>query len=336
MSVLPWHEPAFLADATAWIDARLADAGLRRTGPIEQPHAFWWSTALQVPTDDGPMWCKAVQPDGRFEARLTPLLAGRWPDRTVAVVAADPQRGWLLTREAGMKLRELDDGRVVEHWEALLARYAEMQRELADSVDHLVGMGVPELRLASLPGMLAALLDERELPLGDRDGGVDADRLAALRAALPAFADACARLAALPVPETLQHDDLNEGNAFLRGTDHVVFDWGDAVISHPFHSLVVTLRALTYRHRWQPGGPEVGRLLGAYLEPWSGVAGRGELEEAAGLARRTGTIQRSLAWRRAVLGMPPDLRAEYVDAVPYGLRLALLDGPWGTWDDGSF
>ncbi|HEY7332049.1 MAG TPA: phosphotransferase [Candidatus Limnocylindria bacterium] len=336
MSDLPWHEPAFLADVTAWIDARLADACLRRTGPIEQPHAFWWSTALRFPTDDGPMWCKAVQPDGRFEVRLTALLAGRWPDRTVAVVAADAERGWMLTRDAGTKLRELDDGRVVEHWEALLPRYAEMQRELTGSVGELVTMGVPELRLASLPSGLASLLEEPELLLEDRDGGVDADRLAALRSGLPAFTDACARLAALPIPETLQHDDLNEGNAFLREADHVVFDWGDAVITHPFHSLVVALRSLAYRHKWQPGGPEVERLLAAYLEPWSGVGSRAELADAADLARWTGTIQRSLAWRRAVLGMPPDLRSEYVDSVPYGLRLALLDGPWGTWDDGSF
>jgi hypothetical protein len=66
------------------------------------------------------------------------------------------------------------------------------------------------------------------------------------------------------------------------------------------------------------------------------VGSRAELADAADLARWTGTIQRSLAWRRAVLGMPPDFRSEYVDSVPYGLRLALLDGPWGTWDDGSF
>jgi hypothetical protein len=217
MSDLPWHDPAFLPDVTAWIDARLADAGLHRTGPIEQRHIAWWSTALAVPTDDGPMWCKAVQPDGRFEARLTPLLASRWPDRTVEVVATDPERGLLLTRDAGTKLRELSDGRVVEHWEALLPQYAEMQRELAGSDGDLVALGVPELRLAPLAGELASLLDEPELLLGDRDDGVDADRLAQLRAGLPAFADACARLAALPIPETLQHDDLNDGNTFLRG-----------------------------------------------------------------------------------------------------------------------
>ena len=58
--------------------------------------------------------------------------------------------------------------------------------------------------------------------------------------------------------------------------------------------------------------------------------------QAADLALRTGTVQRSLAWRRGVLAMPQAYRDEYVDSVPYGLRLYIQDGPWGTWDDGSF
>jgi Ser/Thr protein kinase RdoA (MazF antagonist) len=155
-------------------------------------------------------------------------------------------------------------------------------------------------------------------------------------AGLPAFEEECTRLAAAGIPETLQHDDLNDGNAFVRDADHVIFDWGDACISHPFHSLVVVLRSLAYRNAWAPGGAEVTKLLHAYLEPWSGFGNLDQLLAAAELARRTGTIQRSLAWRRVVLAMPQAFRDEYVDSVPYGLRLYLLDGQWGSWDDGSF
>jgi hypothetical protein len=336
MTDLPWHQPAFRTDAEAWIEARLAELGMRRTGAIEQPHAFWWSTALRVPTDAGVVWFKATQPEMVFEARLTPMLAAEWPDRSVEVLATDSERGWALTRDAGTKLRDLRDGRVVEHWEVLLPRYAEMQVGLAALAGDLLALGVPDLRLATLPDQLAALLNEPQLLMTDADGGVDASRREALVARLPDFAEECRRLAEMAVPESLQHDDLNDGNAFLRGSDHVVFDWGDACISHPFHSLVVVLRSLAYRNAWRPGGPEVTRLVDAYLEPWAGHGGREELLEAADLARRTGTVQRSLAWRRGVLAMPQAFRDEYVDSVPYGLRLYLQDGPWGTWDDGSF
>ncbi|HEX6129236.1 MAG TPA: phosphotransferase [Candidatus Limnocylindria bacterium] len=336
MTDLPWHQPAFRTDAEAWIEASLDRFGMRRTGQIEQPHAFWWSTALLVPTDAGVAWFKATQPEMAFEARLTPILADEWPDRTVEMLATDPGRGWTLSRDAGTKLRDLGDGRVVEHWEVLLPRYAEMQVALASRAGELLALGVPDMRLDTLPDQLATLLDEPELLMTDAGGGVDSGRREALVEGLPAFARECRRLAESGVPETLQHDDLNDGNAFLRGTDHVIFDWGDACISHPFHSLVVVLRSLAYRNAWRPGGPEVSRLLDAYLEPWTGHGSRDELLEAADLARRTGTVQRSLAWRRGVLAMPQAHREEYVDSVPYGLRLYLQGGPWGTWDDGSF
>lgn len=336
MTDLPWDQPAFLADASAWLDARLRELGIQRTGEIEQPHAFWWSTALRILTADGVLWFKASQPEGAFEAALTPVLAERWPDRTVEVLAAEPGRGWMLTRDAGTRLRDLRDGQVVEHWEALLPRYAEMQLGMVARVGEMLALGVPDLRLATLPDQLAAVLGEAELLMAEAEGGVDAPRREALRERLAAFAEECRRLAAAGIPETLQHDDLNDGNAFLRGADHVVFDWGDACVSHPFHSLVVALRSLAYRNAWRPGGPEVTRLLDAYLEPWAAFASRDELLAAADLARKTGTVQRSLAWRRGVLAMPPAHRAEHVESVPYGLRLYLLDGPWGTWDDGSF
>ena len=33
-----WSSPAWQAAAVEWIDDRLADAGLRRTGEVEHPH----------------------------------------------------------------------------------------------------------------------------------------------------------------------------------------------------------------------------------------------------------------------------------------------------------
>jgi hypothetical protein len=333
---LPWHNSEWREEALGWIDGELARIGLERMAEVEQPHAFWWSTAMRVPTGDGPLWFKATQPEGAFEARLTPLLASLWPDRTVELLAADRERGWTLARDAGTRLRELRDGRVVEHWERLLPRYAEMQIGLTGRVDELTALGVPQLRLEQLAGELEELLGEPELLMGGESGGADDTQRHRLRQGLPAFAHLCHLLGEAGIPETLQHDDLNDGNAFLRGSDHVIFDWGDACIAHPFHSLVVGLRSLAYRNGWSPGGTEVTRLLDAYLEPWSRHGSRDHLRAVADMARRTGTIQRSLAWRRGVKLMPPALRAEYVDAVPYGLRLYLQDGPWGTWDDGSF
>jgi hypothetical protein len=76
-------------------------------------------------------------------------------------------------------------------------------------------------------------------------------------------------------------------------------------------------------------------LLDAYLEPWQRVASADELREVSDIARRTGVIGRAMAYRRWVGQMPAAVAGEQVQAIPYGLRLFLADGPWGSWDDGA-
>ena len=81
-------------------------------------------------------------------------------------------------------------------------------------------------------------------------------RVLALR---PEFADACDRLAAYGIPETVQHDDLHDGNVFVRDGRYLFLDWGDSCVSHPLHSLVVTLRAIVWK-QWRRGRTRYAEL----------------------------------------------------------------------------
>lgn len=94
---------------------------------------------------------------------------------------------------------------------------------------------------------------------------------------------------------------------------------------------MVTLRATAYKLGLAAGGHEIVRLRDAYLEPWTSLASRGELVAAAGLARRTGTVQRALHWYLSSRAMPPTVHDEYSASVPYGLKLYLADAPFGAW-----
>ena len=67
----------------------------------------------------------------------------------------------------------------------------------------------------------------------------------------------------------------------------------------------------------------------AYLEPFAELASPAELRAAFGLAHRTGTIARALAWYRYFVGDP---EAERDDTVAYGLKMFLADGPIGSWE----
>jgi hypothetical protein len=82
-----------------------------------------------------------------------------------------------------------------------------------------------------------------------------------------------------------------------------VLDWGDASISHPFVSLVVTFRFLEERTNLAPSDPWFARLRDAYLEPW----GPHRVDSFA-LALRVGTFARAISYMRHRVVQSPDQR----------------------------
>jgi hypothetical protein len=132
------------------------------------------------------------------------------------------------------------------------------------------------------------------------------------------FAELCADLAAHDVPETIQHDDLHHSNLFVQGSSMRVVDWGDASISHPFASLVVTFRFLEERRGLAPGDRWFSRLRDTYLEPWNA-----DLREAVALALRVGTFARPLAYIRQRAALAPEVRSRFDEDFSIVLRRAV-------------
>ena len=276
--------------------------------PIEIAHERPWATVLRVPVGDGDAWFKGCAPVQAFEPRLTAELFARWPDRVATVLAHDEERAWLLLADAGTPIRIF--GNPPEAWLVALPLYAELQRaEAAHAQDHLAH-GVPDLRVATLPARYEALV-ERELPL-------ESEEIRRLREFAPRFAELCDELAAYGFPETVQHDDLHMGNLYARGERLRLLDWGDASISHPFASLVVTFRFLEERNRLPPNDPWFARLRDAYLEPWGHA-----LAEAFALATRVGTFAHAVAWSRQRDALPEDARVWFDEGFGIVLRRAV-------------
>jgi hypothetical protein len=191
----------------------------------------------------GAPWLKACAPVQAFEPRLTADLFARWRDRAPEVLAYDEERAWLLLADAHRPRSRVRHNHP-EAWLHALPLYAELQRgEVARVRDHLAH-GVPDLRLVGLPARYEELL-RLDLPL-------ERDEVNRLRDFAPRFIELCDELA-YDVPETIQHDDLHHANLYVHGGRMRVLDWGDASISHPFASLVVTFRFLEERTNLTPG-----------------------------------------------------------------------------------
>ena len=228
-----WEDPAWIASAHRWIADRLGELGLTRTAEIEQPHVRDWSTVMRVPTDAGDVWFKANSEVLAYEAGLVDLLAERRPDVVPPLLARDEVSGWMLMSDAGTKLRDVEPEEPwLDAWHTALPRYAALQVAMTEDVAALLALGVPDLRLETLPERYEQLLDE-----------VDAERR--FRDALPHVVDLRDRLAAYGIGETVQHDDLHDGQIFVRdGSPPQVLDWGDACVSHPFFTLSVSLEGI--------------------------------------------------------------------------------------------
>jgi hypothetical protein len=297
------------ARALAWIDDALAGAGLRATGPVEQTRVRPWSAVAKVPVGERTVWFKANGRCSTYEARLADALA-RWaPGRVLEPIAVDGQRGWSLLPDGGQVLRAVaDDG--LGHWEQLLARHADLQRDLAPRAGQMVELGVPDMTAATLPGHFAALLDD---PRGG--GALPADQLAALRAYQPAYGLLCERVAASAVPVSVQHDDLHDGNV-LVGDGYRFFDWGDASVAHPFAVLLVALRVAADRHGLSPGDPALARLRDAYLEPWTVYGTRADLAAEVEPAVQTAKVSRALSWLRSLDDADSESLTKYGPSVP--------------------
>ena len=221
---LLWVQPEWLAEVHAWIREHAEP-----TAELEQGHVRWWSTVIRVPTSSGDLYFKAVSDVHAFEPALTAELGRVRPGRVTELVAVDLDRRWMLMRDAGTRLRELiSSDHDLHHWEELLPLYADLQIAVAPELERLLELGVPDERLAGLPARYERLLDERP-------DGLTSDDYERLREAVPEVARMCRQLAAYGIPETIQHDDLHDGNVFVRDGRYVVFDWGDACVSHPFH-----------------------------------------------------------------------------------------------------
>jgi hypothetical protein len=316
-----WTDSEWRADVLEWAMRALDRHGLALRA-WTQPHVRPWSTVLRLETDDGAFWVKANADGTRHEAALLALLAELDLPATPRPLEVDVQRGYALLPDGGPTLREASGGRATpEQMLPALIEHALLQRATEQHVDALLAVGLDDLRPQRMAAAFAALTDHSEqVGIGDhRLGAYDAQRL---RAVLPAYTDACTELAESGIVPALQHDDLHDANVFARGP--IVFDWGDAIVGHPFGTLLTTLNSLAYHHKLATDDPALLRLADAATEPWADVATTEERRRILRLAIRTGPITRAAAWRRALEGCDDASCRQWGDGED-GWLLAVLD-----------
>jgi hypothetical protein len=309
-----------MSDRAEWLDQRLAAAGLRRTGEITCPHDRPWGTVHTAPTTGGPVWLKAPGAGTVFEVALYELLPMVAPDHALRPIAVDVDRGWVLLPDGGTTLGDAGTD-LVAGLVTVLPQYAALQRDLAAHTGALLSYGVADMRPETMP----ARFDEAVAAV------TAGPQVRALRGT---YAQWCARLAASPVPVSIDHNDLHPRNVFLDGDRARFYDWGDAVVAHPFASMLVTAAVVRARLGVGQDDPAVRRVRDAYLEVWSDLAPPRELVAELELACWVGKVARALIWDRALREQGHDQAREFADAPRQHLAALLADG-WSDLTEGE-
>jgi hypothetical protein len=277
-----------------------------------------------VATDAARVWFKENCPGQAFEAGLLAALAELVPDAVVAPLAVEPERGWFLTPDHGATLADrLED---VDLWARLAADWADVQCRLLRHGDTLRATGITAVDPAGVASYVEARIAANAgLPPDDKAHlpSQDADRL---RAALPELDRWGRELAEGPLPVTLDHNDLHANNAFVPqpGEAHLrIFDFADAVVAHPFGSLLVPMNVLSGALDAAPDDPRLRRVVDAYVEPWTALADARTLRRLVPPALRLARLNRHESWRRVLDMVSAGEREEYGHLQPFWLTKVL-------------
>ncbi len=316
MAKLLWDEERWLASAENWIDEQLEQADLVRAGDLDQFHVRPWSTVYRVPLRDGEAYFKALPDLLRQEVPLLVALNQWTPQAVPRLLAAAPERGWMLLQDGGELLRSwLMRENDPSAWRSVLDRYAALQQELTPQRDELLAMGVPDRRPGRLPELLAAMLeDEEDLHLDHRDG-IKPETVEQLLSRFEQFVEICDELEAGPIPATLEHGDLHDANVFWGPAGPVLFDWGDCSFSHPFGSLRTVGVSLENTFGWGEDDPRIEAFFSYYLESWAAQASRPACERCLRLALVVAPFVAALRWQAALRTLPPGDES-YIEPMP--------------------
>lgn len=311
MPVELWTSEAFHGEVTAWVERSARSHGLALTGEWEQPHARPWSSAISFGSDGGRLWFKVNGPGTHHEAALVGVLGRHVPDLVPEILAVDDDRAWTLMRDAGPVLRTVfEPTQQWSAWAELLPAVGAAQRALRTAVPELLDAGMPEAGAARLPDLARQLLEElAAIPV--EEGGVTAEEVRQVEEKVPLFEEACTELAASGVEETVVHGDLHSANICWSADGPRIIDWGDSVLGHPFGEMLGTLNSLAWHAKLERDDPQVVAARDAYLSAYADCGTHDELLRWTLLARRTGVVNKALAWARAFKGEPATAQDEF-------------------------
>lgn len=230
----PFSQLGWIANACAWIgNASSAEILLRG---ISQYSAGAEFALLRCMTSDGTAyWLKATGDPNRHEYDIIQVLTKHYPEYLPRLVAVHVEWNAWLMEEAG---EPLSNSLSLTSLEAAARCLAGLQMKSIGNLGAIVEAGAFDHRLPLLENrvdqVVEFLASAMERQISSKVAPISRSRLLKLKKILQ---DSIDRMAALNIPDTLLHNDLNPGNILYDGCRCVLTDWSEAAVGNPFLSL---------------------------------------------------------------------------------------------------
>ena len=230
----PFARLGWIEEAVDWFEFSTRSK-VSSQSSIEQWNAGGGFALLRMRSSNGRCyWLKATGEPNTHEFRVTHTLCEAHPEFFPKLVAIKREWNAWLVEDAGDPLS--DPPSFVELLSAAI-RLANLQVLTVNETGNLLAAGAWDQRLPVLKShigkILTYLIEAMARQTSTRAVPMSQHRLHELGEIL---FQACDRLEAVSVPDTLIHNDLNPGNILSDGENLVFTDWSEATVGNPFLS----------------------------------------------------------------------------------------------------
>ncbi|MGH9587328.1 MAG: phosphotransferase family protein [Acidobacteriaceae bacterium] len=181
------------------------------------------------------LWLKAVDPTQSYEHRITAALASIFPDYLPKVISSHQGWGAWLMDNGGASAA--DDGSLADRKaiHRISRCLAELQGASMKHLQKLLDCGCADWRLEQVRDKIVPVASRLEEAMAAQDvHGLPRFGRQRLRDICEATEEACYRLDAIGIPDTLIHNDLQLDNIIPNKVGCRFIDWDQGGIGNPF------------------------------------------------------------------------------------------------------
>ena len=239
-----------------------------------------WSYVARFITSSGHIYLKCTPKLLGLEVDVIRVLSHEFQASVPEVIVHQPSLHCFLMKDAGATLRSIlqrnfDTDLVCK----AVNQFAATQLKVADKLNGLMDIGVPDWRVDKLPDLYQQLLLNKELLVED---GLSANEIQQLQALFTKVTELCEKLSSYAIKQSIVQPDFNDNNTLVDESSHkmTMIDFGELSISHPFFSVHNFLLQMKKRHGLTENDARHLKIKDAYLSNYMHCGSKEDLREA--------------------------------------------------------